>query len=68
MSNVDDLCAVIKEFHLRNGMSELEATYATLNYLKAFVARLAATDKDVDHQITRRIETATKLQNPLKST
>jgi predicted RNase H-like HicB family nuclease len=62
MNSADRLVNLLVFAQKRNGKSEEKAKENALEYLQAFVGRLAETDKGIDSQLQRRIETIKKLQ------
>lgn len=60
MNSADRLVNLLISVQKQNNKSDEQALSAALQYLQAFVGRLSETDKGIDSQLVRRIETIKK--------
>lgn len=60
MNNADRLVDLLIAIQKRNDKTDEQARVKALEYLQAFVGRLSETDKGIDCQLIKRIETIKK--------
>ena len=56
MNSATELVNTLTTYHMSQGKTEQEASVLVLSYLKAFLERLAMTDRNMDRQLQQRVE------------